>query len=147
MDQIKTTFIQRAVARYCDDVIRRMSKVIDGKKIIDTSELKHSLSSSVNSNSAGATGKLIFNEYGRFVDMGVGRSHPLGGSIRALQDTIIASNGAKRSLGRKEARKPRKFYSPIAYGKLNGLIGDIAYGFTDEAANAIKRELESHQAQ
>lgn len=140
---IKLTFIQRAVQRYADDVISAMERKMQRMKVIDTSALRESLDSNVGVDGSGnAVGKLLFLQYGRYIDMGVGRGNPVGGDVQNLQNRILASEGKDR-FKNKSGRKPRKIYSPIAYGKLNGLIEDISYGFTQETINSIKKELES----
>lgn len=140
---IKITFIQRAVQRYAEDVIRAMDNKMQRMKVMDTSALRESLDSIVSGNESGnVIGKLLFLQYGRFIDMGVGRGNPIGGNVQELQNRILSSEGRDR-FKNKGPRKPRKIYSPIAYGKLNGLIEDIAYGFTQETINTIKKELES----
>lgn len=139
---IKLTFIQRAVERYADDVVAAMDRSITKRKVVDTGDLKSSLANTVQATEKGAIGKILFNRYGRYVDMGVGRGNKLGTGVEALQNAILSSQGADR---KKRGIKPRKFYSPIAYGKLNGLIEDIAYGLHDETVQAIRAELEASQ--
>jgi hypothetical protein len=140
---IKLTFIQRAVERYAKDVIVAMDRKMQKLKTIDTSELRNSLNSQLTDDGSGnVVGKLLFLEYGRFIDMGVGRGHPVGGNTMELQNRILASDGTDR-FKKNGPRKAKKIYSPIAYGKLNGLIEDLAYGFTQETIQSIKQELES----
>jgi hypothetical protein len=138
--EVQLHFVHKCVRQYVDDVVAAMDRSIRKRKIIDTDALRASLANTAESTPNGAIGKLIFNEYGRYVDMGVGRGRRLGGGIDALQEAIISTAGADR---KKRGVKPRKFYSPIAYGKLNGLIEDIAYGLTDETIAVIKAELET----
>lgn len=139
---IKLTFIHQAVRQYAADVVRAMDSRVRKLKKIDTDALRASLDGKTEATNAGAIGKILFNEYGRYVDMGVGRGHKLGSGLQTLQANILASQGNTRSVAR--ARKPAKFYSPVAYGKLNGLIEDIAYGLTEETKTAIKKQLESN---
>lgn len=141
MEDIKLHFIHRCVRNYVDDVVAAMDRSIQKRKIVDTNALRASLKNTAESTPNGAIGKLIFNEYGRYVDMGVGRGRRLGGGIDALQEAILSTSGANR---KKRGVTPRKFYSPIAYGKLNGLIEDIAYGLTDETIAIIKTELQAN---
>lgn len=139
---IELTFIQRAVRQYATDVVAAMDARVRRMKKVDTDALRSSLDSKTEGTASGAVGKILFNEYGRFVDMGTGRGHKLGGGIENLQAAILSTQGNSRSVTK--ARKPAKFYSPVAYGKLNGLIEDIAYGLTDETRSAIKKELEAN---
>ncbi len=141
MSDIKLHFVHRCVRNYVDDVVAAMDRSIGRRKIVDTNALRSSLKNTAEATNSGAIGKLIFLEYGRYIDMGVGRGRKLGGGIDALQEAIISTGGADR---KKRGIKPRKFYSPIAYGKLNGLIEDIAYGLTDETIAIIKNELQAN---
>jgi hypothetical protein len=128
--RIKMTFIHRAVEKYASDVVQAMQRSITKNNAIKTGALRDSLSASVNDN----VGKLMFKEYGRFIDMGVGRGKNLS-QVKQKQD--------KLTKGTRKLRKRKKIYSPIAYGKLNGLMGDIMYGLTEETIAAIKNELQN----
>jgi hypothetical protein len=128
--RVKMTFIHRAVEKYAHDVVTAMQRSIVKNNAIKTGALRDSLSAAANDN----VGKLMFKEYGRFIDMGVGRGKNLS-QVKEKQD--------KLSKGSRKLRKRKKIYSPIAYGKLNGLMGDIMYGLTEETIAAIKNELQN----
>jgi hypothetical protein len=128
--RVKMTFIHRAVEKYANDVVQAMQRSITKNNAIKTGALRDSLSASANDN----VGKLMFKEYGRFIDMGVGRGKNLS-QVKQKQD--------KLTKGTRKLRKRKKIYSPIAYGKLNGLMGDIMYGLTEETIAAIKNELQN----
>lgn len=134
--ELKQAFVQRALAEYMQDVIRAMKREIIRRDVRVTDELLNSLSYNVYRQQHGAEGALSFAEWGRFIDMGVGRGHPLGGGVGATMDALT-----KTKVG--GSRKPNKIYSPIAYGKLNGLIGDLMYGYTEETIALIKKELDA----
>lgn len=128
---LKRAFIKKAVESYMREVTHSMDVRINQLKVVDTGGLKASPSSSVHeSGSMGAEGKLMFSEHGRFVDMGVNRYYPIGRMKSQLKDKATKL-------------KPRKFYSKVAYGKLNGLMGDLSYGFTEEAISLLKSELQN----
>lgn len=56
--------------------------------------------------------------HGRFVDMGVGRGFPIGGRrTEAFQN----SRNSLGQLNNKPDRKPKKWYSPVAYSELSKL--------------------------
>lgn len=136
---IKLAFIASALNRYGDMVKKEMARRIVKAKAVDSADLLHSLShrvSGAGDYSTEGTFHLLFNEYGRFLDMGVTKGHPLGG-IKATQK--ILKNGRQKNL------KPRKIYSPVVYGKLNWLMGELAYGFTEEAIEQIKNNLNGIQ--
>lgn len=121
-DQVKLSFIHKCVQSYVNEVVTAMDRSIRKNNVVATGALRNSLSNAVNEN----VGKLIFLEYGRFVDMGVGRGKSL------------ADIGKDKS---KKLRKKKRIYSPIAYGKLNGLISDLMFGLTEETIATIKNEL------
>lgn len=93
----------------------------------------------------GAQGKLIFNEYLRFIDMGVGRAHPLGG----LTSTRTALKAAKQKQSglrytKDKARKPKKIYASVIYGNLGYLANKLRFGYTEEVQQQLKQELENN---
>lgn len=89
----------------------------------------------------GATGNLSFNEYLRFVDMGVGRAHPLGG-LRSMRVTLQSRHQEGLALVKDKVRKPKKIYSKIAYGKLTWLENKLLHGYTEETVALLKAEIE-----
>lgn len=121
-EQIRLSFIERCVRDYVADVVKGMERSIIKKGVVDTGALKSSLSGYA----SGEVGKLIFKEYGRYIDMGVSKGNPLSSALKA-----------------DKKRKAKKIYSPIAYGKLNGLIGDLMYGLTEQTIQTIKTEIEN----
>lgn len=130
---LKQTFVRNALQQYFNDVEEAMRKQIQRKRAIDTKSLLNSLRHVLYEETQGASGALSFEEYGRFLDMGVTRGHPLGG----IKETSI-----KLRNGRKQKKiKPRKIYSPVIWGKLNGLINDLAYGYTEETIATLKKQL------
>jgi len=132
---LKLTFIQMALRQYMQDVIAAMKREIIRRNVRVTDELLTSLSYNVYQQDAGGAGGLSFAEWGRYIDMGVGRGHPIGG--------IAATADALKAKKEPQVRKPVKIYSPIAYGQLNGLIGELMYGFTEETKALIKKELDA----
>lgn len=130
---IKLTFIEQSVKAYAHSVVIAMAQTIRKKKVIDTTALINSLTYTSTGTDKGAIGKLLFKEYGRFIDMGVSKGHRLGQGAKALDNAIKST----------QQRKPKKIYSPIAYGKLNGLIGDLMYGLTEQTIESIKNQLQN----
>ncbi len=134
MQELKLQFIQEALRDYMTEVISAMRKRIDKFDAKDSLRLLHSISYDVYQQYAEGEGKLSFAEWGRFIDMGVGKSHPLAG--------IEEMAGFMGAYSKKDKiRKPKKIYSPVVYGKLNGLIGDLAFGFTEETIHRLKAAL------
>ena len=132
MQDLKLAFIQQEVTAYFEEVSVAMAQAIEQKNAIKTKQLKNSIRSRIITlGQSSVQGELIFEEYGRFLDMGVNRYNPLGGL-----------GGITQAL---QGMKPRKIYSPIAFGKLNGLMGSLLYGFTEETIRSLKQELQDVQ--
>lgn len=132
---LKLSFIQKALKDYMTDVSQAMKQIIVRKNARDTDTLLNSLKFKTYQESAQGNADLSFAEWGRMLDMGVGKEHPLSG----IAGTRNALNETRKKSER--TRKPLKIYSPIVYGKLNGLIGDLAYGFTEETIQSLKAAM------
>lgn len=137
---LKLAFVRKALEDYSRRVVEAMRRELVRRNIQVTGDLLKSLSYKVYQQSADGNTNIDFAEWGRMVDMGVGRGHPLGG-LKATKEVLQAKAGKGGMI-----RTPKKFYSPIAYGNLNGLIGDIAYGFTEETIAQLKQELNNAQS-
>jgi len=137
---LKLTFIQNCLNEYMQRVTAAMRLAAQRKKVGVTQEGINSLAYQTLQSGAGAFANLSFKEYLRFVDMGVGRGHPLGG-LTTMKKTLqtLSKNGFEQ-LKDKE-RKPKKIYSPVVYGNLNYLIGKLSYGFTEETIALLKQNL------
>lgn len=130
---LKLAFVQKVLQDYMQRVVNTMRKEIIRRNVRVTDDLLKSLSYKVYQQQADGNAALSFAEWGRMVDMGVGRGNPLSG-LAGVRSTIKGKKG----------RKPKKIYSPIAYGQLNGLMGDLLYGFTEETKTLIKNELNAN---
>lgn len=138
---LKLTFIEKVLQDYLTDVQAGMAILIRRNKSIKSQQLLNSLDDIISGTAGTQTGELIFKEYGRMIDMGVGRGHPLGG-VKATRIALQASNGGGTVLdGKKSTRKRKIIYSRIAYGKLNHLENQLLYGFTQETIELLKKEM------
>lgn len=128
---LKLSFIEVRLREYLEDVRKDMIIQMGRDDVGITEELEKSITGKVSGESF-KTAELIFKEYGRFVDMGVGSGHPLGG----VKQT-------RKVLGRKKqpGRKRKNIYSRIAYGKLNYLENQLLYGFTEEARQQLLNQF------
>lgn len=140
--ELKAAFIQKVLADYNKDVIETMRIAMRRAGVGVSDEAYRSLAYQVFQSGGGAYSNLSFKEYLRFVDMGVGRGHPLGG-LTAVTVTLQASKQQGLAQVKDKIRKPRKIYSKIAYGKLVYMENRLLHGFTEEAIAAIKQELTS----
>lgn len=141
MPDIKNTFIQRSLQEYLRAVENAMRAAAQKTKMNVTGEGIASISHKVLQAGGGALGELSFNEYLRFVDMGVGRAHPLGG-LKATEVALQSSKKTGFALEKDKTRKPKKIYSKPAYGLLGSLYGKLSYGYTEEVIAALKQELQ-----
>ena len=138
MSDIKTEFIQRCLRQYMEDVKETMRIAARRAGVGITDEAINSLASNVIQTSA----NLSFQNVLRFVDMGVGRGHPLGG-IKLVTVELQSRKQSGLSQVKDKGRKAKKIYSKTAYGKLNYLENRLLHGYTEEAIAQIKQELEN----
>lgn len=135
---LKQTFVLQCVQEYFGDVEDGMALALIRTKSNKTKSLSNSISSRSYISGKGAAGSLIFKDYGRFVDMGVGRAHPLGG-LKATTLNLQSRSGGGAALVKDKTRRPKKFYSKVAYGNLNYLINKILYGFSEDAVRSFQQ--------
>ena len=88
----------------------------------------------------GAVSQLSFKQYLRFVDMGVGKGHPLGG-MTSMKLTLLSQKKTGSVQLNKNGRKPKKVYSKPAYGKLNWLENQLLYGYSEQTKALLQAEL------
>ena len=135
MADIKTTFIMMALAEYNTRVIAGIKTMAGRLKVGVTNDAVNSLAYQTMVNSGGAMSTLSFKEYLRFVDMGVGKGHPLGG---LTEMKVTLSNKSKGHAQTKDkVRKSKKVYSKVAYGNLTWLENKLLYGYTE----SVKQQL------
>ena len=91
-----------------------------------------------------AVANLSFREYLRYVDMGVGKGHPLGG-LATMKVTLQASRREGLSLVKDTVRRPKKIYSKAAYGKLTYLQNKLLHGYTEETIAMLKKEMQTNK--
>lgn len=99
-----------------------------------TEELLASVRYRVFQEAAGAGYDLSFLDYGRFVDMGVGRGHGMDAKIERQK-----TNAALIRSQRKKERKPKKWYSRAFYGRLNTLNGVVSGAMVERAVKAVQQ--------
>jgi hypothetical protein len=139
---LKTTFIQKSLAEYMLMVANSMRAMAIKKKVGVTNDAINSIAYKTLQQGGGAMAQLSFKEYLRFVDMGVGRAHPLGG-LTAMKVSLQSKQHEALALVKDKARKPKTIYSKSAYGKLGWLNNKLLYGFTEETIALLKTELEN----
>jgi hypothetical protein len=143
MSDLKATFIQRSLSQYMEEVTAAMRVAAQRAKVGVTNDAIRSLSyQALQHGSTGGGATLSFHEYLRMVDMGAGRGHPLGG-LASMRATLQASHHTGFIQVKDKARKPKKIYSRVAYGKLTWLQNQLLYGYTEETIASLKSEFKS----
>ena len=143
MSDLKATFVQKVLAQYMQDVMATMKVAADRAGVGVTDEAIKSLAYTAVMNGAqGGIANLSFQQALRFVDMGAGRGHPLGG-LKSTRVTLLAQKKSGLIKVKDNVRKPKKIYSKIAYGKLTWLQNNLLYGYTEEVIEALKKEMQS----
>lgn len=135
---LKQTFVLQCVQDYLRRVEADMNISIIRKKAIDTRALVNSVAGRARTNGAGATGELLFAEHGRFIDMGTGRGHPLGG-LKATTLNLKSRNQSGKAFVKDNTRRPKKIYAAVVYGRLNYLTSKLMYGYTDAVIASLKQ--------
>lgn len=143
---LKLTFIQQCLSQYMQSVMEGMRIAAQRNKVGVTNEGINSLAYQAIQEGGGAMAKLSFREYLRFVDMGAGRAHPLGG-LTTMRVTLESSNKTGFTQTKDKVRKPKKIYSTIAYGKLTWLENKLLHGYTEETISMLKAQLASDKGQ
>lgn len=133
---IKLTFIRKCLEDYMNSVKEGMAIAFQRYKVGVTDEGLKSLASDATERTA----HLRFKEYIRFIDMGVGRGHPLGGLVEMKLALHAHKDGT--ALVKDKGRKPKKVYSKTAYGKLTWLENKLLHGFTEETIAMLKNTLQ-----
>ena len=137
---LKLTFIQMALNTFMHDVELQMKAAMDKNKVGVSGEGRASIAYKVLQSGPGAIADISFKEYLRFVDMGVGRNHPLGG-LTTMKVTLAASKKEGYKQVKDNTFTPKKIYAKPAYGRLGWLYGKLLYGFTEETVAMLKAQL------
>lgn len=136
---VKDTFVEMALKEYMRMTIKGMQHAFRKAKVGVTNQALQSLDDKV----AGNAGELIFREYLRFVDMGVGKGQPLGG-LKMMKAVLKSSPQKGFTLEKNRGRKAKKVYSKVAYGNLSWLQGKILFGYSEEAIRLLKENMEGN---
>ena len=138
---LKLSFIQNSLNEYMQRNILFIERAARAKKIGVTGDGIASLAYKKATEGAGTTASLQFADYLRYVDMGVGRGHPLGG-LKTVSVEIKRRNLVGNAFVKDNIRKPKKLYSKTVYGNLGSLYSQLLYGFTEETIAMLKKEIE-----
>lgn len=116
-------------------LIDRLKKQMAKKKVGQSGELLKSFVSNIIRNSDGNPQRIevMFNYYGRFVDMGVGNGQPLSGAARSK-----TNNNRSQALKR---RRPKKWYGPTRAAEEYELARILAREFGIKGISIIEETL------
>ncbi len=137
---LKLTFQQQILTQYMQEVRDGMAVLIKRYAAIETGDLLNSLAYTALMEGSSSRGSLSFKEYGRMIDMGVGRGNPLGG-LKATKVSLQSKKYEGEALIKKQ-RKRQVVYSRMAYGKLTWLSNKLLYGYTEETIALLKQNIQ-----
>ena len=129
----KLDFINETLTDWAKGVNKSLIKQLNKQKIHHTRALITSLSFQVFKASTGHQGKyqLTFQEYGRFIDIGVGK----GVKIESIK-------GNTGIIGGKKIRKQKKWYSKTIYKAIyGGLIKGLVTNYRENIKKQARIEL------
>lgn len=120
-------------ARY---TIERLQRSIDKRKIGVTGSLRYSLLYALKAVADGDISaiNILFNYYGKFVDMGVGAG---------VKIESVKSNGDMYNTTAK-ARRPKKWLSKTLYAEINELQLLLASKYSEQVPNIIRESIQQN---
>ena len=127
--------ITQSLQHYSTELSVALKKSALESKVADSFALIKSIKTTV----SGSALRLNFNEYGRFVDMGVGKGVPVGSKGSENFEKYRRENGKLKFYG----RKPRTWYSKTAFSMLANLKGSIYRNLADAMKTDIRNQLEN----
>ena len=122
--------IAKSLADFAPELQVALKKAALEEGAVDTFQLLKS----IKANTFTKALTVNFNEYGRFVDMGVGRGVAVGAAGTTNFKKYRREDGKLKYYG----RTPRKWYSKTAYGMLANLKGGIYRNLSDALKLDIK---------
>ena len=134
-EELKWRFLRARLIGHGMYLKEKLQEAILTQELIDSRQLINSLTFQVNMNESIACGELVidFKIYGRFQDMGAGKSS------KTNDDAFL-----EQFIGAKPRRRKRPWYNKTVYGTLNDLVYDLANGFTEETREMLKRQILRH---
>jgi hypothetical protein len=131
----KIAFINEELEWWTAYVQDRLKFALERRKIKVSEELMKSIDADVRNAAQEAQGAaaLSFKTHGRFVDMGAGRGYRKG---------VPTSVAVRERLQDKRGRRPKKWYSKVAYGTVNRLIERLLSRYQEHVIYGVKNILE-----
>lgn len=159
--EIEMRFVEETLKRYGARLQGKLRTTIVARKLVSTdgkTHLKDSLSYEIaKKGSFGYELKLFFPDYGRYLEIRFYTSQSrmssemfnrkkssdmIPSSMSKLQKIFGESRPTKAFIkGGKSKRRDTRWYSKPTYSSLNGLIGELMYGMTDQVQELLKNQL------
>jgi len=127
--------VERLFSRWLDRTVQLHHEAIDKLRIGESGDLDRSVRKHFRKLGEGyMEGGLIFDEHGRFVDMGSGRGFSHGQSHSRDKFDM---NAPRRGSGRKK----KLWYSRVWYSRLNALEGAVGFKLMEMTLDEVKEEM------
>jgi len=133
-NKVRNLFIEEKLHAWGKDLNNNLVYQLNKKKLVDTEDLRDSISfkdANINKNMALA---FSFLDYGRFQDMGVGAGAGKFENVETNATAYGINNKRKK-------RRPKKWYTRTVYGMLNDLRTTLMFGFSDQIKARLAKEL------
>lgn len=132
--EFESTFIDHTLREWGALVDEKLKAALKEKGVGSTNELSQSIRFQIMPGSGTHKGSyhLIFQEQGRFVDMGAGRK------AKGLQSETNKRAVIDRS--NRNSRKPKKWYSKTFYSQVGILVSRLSKNYAEYAAQQIKQQ-------
>lgn len=133
----ESEFIEHELRAWAAMVDENLKTALSDKGIGISESLRRSLAYRILAAGSGHKGRyqLVFNEYGRFVDMGAGKPKGLQ-SEQNKRAAIMRASG--------QSRRPKKWYSRTVYGSLSSLINRLVKNYAEFSVKYIKELQQQH---
>ena len=118
---------EQILRRWLEGTEEALLYEIGRKRIGISRELRNTLKADISKLGSLLRSEVAFLDRGRFVDMGVGR----GQKVAQLSQR-------PKSL---RSRRPKPFYSPTVYGRLDMLAGALGIEFSEQFLSSMKENL------
>lgn len=120
-------FVEEELKLFAEYLKRQARERIIRMRIRVDDALLNSLATQVAANEL----KLLFADQGRFRDMGAGRAYHKG-----------KYTGNRKNVALLKGRKPKKWYSPMAYGAVYGtLVNNLSNKYVQTITDGLRSEI------
>lgn len=143
MGTIETaTAIRNILVEWGESTANKLYFSIEKLEIGRSGHLENSIRFKVTDSNGAFAGRIefLFKDYGRFVDMGVGRGVPIG-SLKELGRSRFLNKRVKTGQLKSYRRGGKKWYSKTAYGNISKLHDQLLGYAADVFVNGVKQNI------